>query len=343
MTNNNLQAFGYVGLETPPAGHVIGRVIEQHREQYSVITEQGEVAAQLKGSFVYEAVTRADLPCVGDFVVLLFNDSGPSLITKVLSRRTVFSRFDAFNHGYAHVKGNREQMVATNFDYVFILTSLNRDFNIGRILRYLTQTRKSGGEAVVILTKADLVEDYTHQVTEVNIAAPEVNVHVISSHTGVGLDALARYLQPGKTIVFLGMSGVGKSSLLNAMMGEEVMAVKETRKEDAAKGRHTTTHRQILQLPSGALVMDTPGMRELGLVDAEESISDGFADVEALFIQCRFTDCRHKSEPGCAVQSAIKENTLTPFRWEQYQKQQREIRYAENRAAFLQRKTSKQK
>ena len=290
----------------------------------------------LKGSFVHEAVTRNDLPCIGDFVFLQHNHSGISLITKLLPRHSRFSRLDNSGHGYAHIKANREQIVAANFDYVFIVTSLNRDFRVNRILRYLTQARASGATPVVILTKADLCDNFTHQVTEVNLAAPDIAVHAISSHTGFGLEALTKYLQPGKTIVFLGMSGVGKSSLLNALAGEDIMTVRETReKVDISKGRHTTTHRQLLMLPCGAMVIDTPGMRELGLYDADESISIGFADIEELFTQCRFRDCTHNNEPGCAVLTALKNNTLPHSRWEQYQTQKREDSYFDDKTAFM--------
>jgi ribosome biogenesis GTPase len=345
----DLKQYGYIETETLPHGLIPGRIMEFRRNQYSVITEFGEVDAVLKGSFVYDAVIRADLPCVGDFVLLQYNDSGASRITQILPRRSKFSRSDFSGHGFAHIKANREQIVAVNFDYVFIVTSLNRDFNVNRILRYLTQTRGSGltvpsggcspthpgVQPVVILTKADLCEDFSAQVLEVKEAAPDVPVHAVSNHTGFGLDALETYLQPGKTVVFLGMSGVGKSSLLNVLAGEDIMDVKKTRREDASKGSHTTTHRQLLMLHSGAMVIDTPGMRELGLYDAEESISAGFADVEELFMRCRFRDCGHQNEPGCAVQSAINDGALSRSRWEQYLTQKREDRYVDDKTAFM--------
>jgi ribosome biogenesis GTPase len=341
MSSNSLEAYGY--SETPPEGAIPGRITEHQRDHYIVMTAHGKITARLKGSFIHEAAVRTDLPCVGDFVYLQYNDSGPSMIARILPRRSKFSRWDGFGHGYAHIKGNREQMVAANFDYVFILTSLNRDYNIGRILRYLTQTWASGAAPVIILTKSDIIEDPAPYLTELETAAPGVDVHAVSAHTGQGLESLSTYLQPGKTIVFMGMSGVGKSSLLNTLMGKDVMLVKETRKEDAAKGQHTTTHRQLFMLPCGAMVIDTPGMRELGLLDdgnLDEVISAGFADVEGLFEQCRFSDCRHVSEPNCAVREAIKNGTLPPGRWEQYQKQQREIKYSTDRAAYRRENTA---
>jgi len=338
----DLKQYGYTGTDTPVGGLLPGRVIEQQRDRYSVITEQGEVTAELKGTFVYDAIVRADLPCVGDFVLISYNATGASLITGLLPRRSKFSRFDGAGHAYAHIKANREQLVAANFDYVFILTSLNQDFNVSRIMRYLTQTRQSGGEPVVLLTKADLTDDHRGELERVRLIAPGVPVHAVSSYTGLGLDAINEYLQPGKTIVFLGMSGVGKSSLLNALMAREVMSVRAIR-EDDGRGRHTTTHRQLFMLPSGAMVIDTPGMRELGLFGSDEGISEGFSDVEALFTQCRFSNCRHNSEPGCAIIDAIENGGISQERWVNYQKLRRESLYTEDKAAAMREKFARNK
>jgi ribosome biogenesis GTPase len=320
----DLKQYGYMETEPLSEGLIPGRIVEFRRKQYSVVTQYGEVDAVLKGSFAHDAAVRADMPCVGDFVTLQYNPSGVSRIAGLLPRRSKFSRADFSGHGFAHIKANREQIVAVNFDYVFIVTSLNRDFRVNRILRYLTQARTSKATPVVILTKADLCEDFSAQAAEVRQAAPGVAVHAVSSHTGLGMDALDEYLQPGKTVVFLGMSGVGKSSLLNALSGEDLMEVRATRKEDTSKGGHTTTHRQLFMMPCGAMVIDTPGMREIGLYDAEDSISESFSDVEELSSQCRFNDCGHNSEPGCAVQAALADGSLSQPRWAQYQVQKRE-------------------
>jgi len=331
----DLKQYGYKETTPIPDGLIPGRVTEFRRDTYSVMTELGEVNAVLKGSFLYEAEIRADLPCVGDFVLLEHNDSGNSRIFELLPRFSKFSRSDSSGHGFAHIKANREQIVAVNFDYVFIVTSLNRDFRINRILRYLTQAKSSGAEPVVVLTKADLTDDFRPQVEEVRAAAPDIPVHAVSSYTGFGFDTLSPYLKPAKTIVCLGMSGVGKSSLLNSLADENLMQVKATRKEDASKGAHTTTHRQLIMLPSGAMMIDTPGMRELGLYDADESIGAVFSDIEELFGDCRFGDCGHDSEPGCAVQEALADGRLSLSRWEQYQSQMREDRYIEDKTAFM--------
>ena len=331
----DLKTYGYTQTTPTPPGLIPGRVTELQRERYTVITERGEVTAMLKGAFSHNAELRDDLPCVGDFVLLQYNETGVSLIAELLPRRTKFSRSDFLGHKKGYVKTAYEQVVAANFDYVFILTSLNRDFRVNRIMRYLTQAQTGGGLAVVILTKADAAEDFDSQIAEVKEAAPDVPVHAVSSHTGFGLSALDEYLQPAKTVAFLGMSGVGKSSLLNALMGQETMKVNETRKEDESKGRHTTTHRQLFMLPSGAMVIDTPGMRELGLYDAEEGITAVFSNVEELFANCKFSNCRHETEPGCAVKAAIADDSLSQEQWERYLAQKRETRFVDDKAAYM--------
>jgi ribosome biogenesis GTPase len=225
--------------------------------------------------------------------------------------------------------------VAANFDYVFIMQSLNLDFNPKRLERYLTLAWQSGATPVILLTKADLVEDYWDYLTQVERVAPGVNAHVVSAHTGYGLLRLNAYLQPGKTVVFLGSSGVGKSSLVNALAGQEIMAVSEIR-EDDSKGRHTTTHRQLIRLQSGVMIIDTPGMRELGMWEVSEGLSDAFSDVESFLGRCRFSDCKHEREPGCAIRAAIETGELDISRWESYRKLKEE---AVDKAEMLRRKS----
>ncbi|WP_042473286.1 ribosome small subunit-dependent GTPase A [Bacillus ndiopicus] len=329
----DLKTYGYTEIETIPDGLLPGRVMELRRERFTVITEHGEVTAVLKGTFYHSVETRVDFPCVGDFVLLHYNENGDSLIVTVLPRRSKFSRADYSGHAVGYAKTIREQVVATNFDYVFILSSLNWDFNVSRIVRYLTQARKSSGQPVVILTKADLVEDYNSALTEVTQSIPDVPVHAICSHTGAGLNELNPYLMPGKTVVFLGMSGVGKSSLLNALMEQDIMKVQAIR-EDDSRGRHTTTHRQLFMLPSGAMVIDTPGMRELGLFEADEGIRASFTDVEDLFQKCRFKDCHHQTEPGCAILAALADGSLPLERWKQYVAQQHENKYVRGKTSY---------
>ena len=268
-----------------------------------------------------------DFPTAGDFIMIQYIENGDSQIIATLPRRTYFSRREPG-------PVPRDQAVAANFDYVFIMQSLNMDFNPKRLERYLTLAWQSGATPVILLTKADLVEDYWDYLTQVERVAAGVNTHVVSAHTGYGLNRLNAYLQPGKTVVFLGSSGVGKSSLVNALAGEEIMAVSDIR-EDDSKGRHTTTHRQLIRLSSGVMIIDTPGMRELGMWDVSEGLTDAFSDVEAFVGRCRFSDCRHKTEPGCAIKAAIDTGALDIARWESYCKLKEE---AVDKAEMLRRK-----
>jgi ribosome biogenesis GTPase len=330
----NLKDYGYTGVEVPEEGLIPGRVIELRRELYTCACEYGEVPAVIKGSFAHRTGGRVEFPTVGDFVFLKYNESGSSSVVQVLPRRSKFSRTDFSGHLAGYAKNIQEQVVAANFDYVFIISSLNQDFNPNRISRYLTAARNSGGFPVLILTKADLCADFSVQVKTARDLARELPVIPLSSLNGFGLENLGEYLKPGKTIVFLGSSGVGKSSLLNALAGKELMTVKEIRKDDG-RGRHTTTHRQMFRLPSGALIIDTPGMRELGLWDAGEGIGEIFSGVETLFARCRFSNCTHTAEPGCAVLAALELGALSRDQWEQYLLQKREAAFVKDRSVYL--------
>ena len=288
---------------------ITARVTAVHRERYQLSTAEGACYGRLKTKEYF--LDQAQFPTAGDYVTVRFLENGDSQILATQPRKTVFTR-------RAPGPVPMEQAVAANFDYVCILQSLNHDFSPKRLERYLTLSWQSGATPVILLTKADLVEDYWDYLTRIERAAG-VNVHVVSARTGYGLPRLNAYLQPGKTVVFLGSSGVGKSSLVNALAGEELMAVSEIR-EDDSKGRHTTTHRQLITLPSGVSIIDTPGMRELGMWEAEKGLSDAFADVEAFLGKCRFSDCAHLYEPGCAIQHALATKQLDPARWASYQK-----------------------
>lgn len=298
--------YGYTGNE---AG-IVARITSVHRERFGIAGSFGEGFARLKAKEYYAG--EEIFPTVGDFVTIDYIENGDSRILATLPRKTVFTRREPGPIP-------REQAVAANFDYVFILQSLNHDFNPRRLERYLTLSWQSGATPVILLTKADLTEDYWEYLTQVERVAPGVNTHVVSARTGQGLARLNAYLQPGKTVVFLGSSGVGKSSLVNALAGKELMAVSEIR-EDDSKGRHTTTHRQLLLLRDRAMVIDTPGMREIGMWDVSEGLGDAFADVERFIGKCRFSDCKHETEPGCAIKRAIDAGELDISRWESYQK-----------------------
>jgi len=320
----NIYDYGIVpNTENLPG--IPARVTAVHKERYEIVCGHGMTHARLKTKEYY--VDTRDFPTTGDFVMINYVPNGDSQIIATLPRRTFFSRREPGPIP-------RDQAVAANFDYVFIMQSLNMDFNPKRLERYLTLAWQSGAVPVILLTKADLVEDYWDYLTAVERVATGVNIHVVSAYTGHGLQRLNAYLQPGKTVVFLGSSGVGKSSLVNALAGEEIMAVNGIREEDS-KGRHTTTHRQLIRLQSGVMIIDTPGMRELGMWDVSEGLSDAFADVEAFLGKCRFSDCRHEREPGCAIKAAIAEGELDIHRWESYRKLKEE---AVDREEMLRRK-----
>ena len=305
----NLKDYGYVPNTERTAG-IPARITAVHKERYAIVCEYGETYARLKTREYY--VDTQDFPTTGDFVMVNYIENGDSQITATLPRRTYFSRREPGPIP-------RDQAVAANFDYVFIMQSLNQDFNARRLERYLTLAWQSGAVPVVVLTKADLTGEYEGYLRAVERVAAGVAVHVVSARTGYGLEGLAEYLMPGKTIVFLGSSGVGKSSLLNALAGEEIMSVGGIR-EDDSKGRHTTTHRQLLMLRGGFMIIDTPGMRELGMWDVSEGLGEAFEDVEQFFGRCRFRDCRHDREPGCAIKAAIAAGELDTSRWESYKK-----------------------
>ena len=305
----NINDYGMVpNCENLPG--IPARITAQYKERYEIVCQHGITHARLKTKEYY--VDTQSFPTTGDFVMINYIDNGDSQIIATLPRRTFFSRREPGPIP-------RDQAVAANFDYVFIMQSLNLDFNPKRLERYLTLAWQSGATPVILLTKADLIDDYWDYLTQVERVATGVNTHVVSAHTGYGLQRLNAYLQPGKTVVFLGSSGVGKSSLVNALAGEEMMAVSSIR-EDDSKGRHTTTHRQLIRLQSGVMIIDTPGMRELGMWDVSEGLGDAFADVEAFIGKCRFSDCKHETEPGCAIKTAIDSGELDSSRWESYRK-----------------------
>ena len=307
----NIEEYGITAEMTEQsAGGIPARVTAVHKERYEIVCAHGETHARLKTREYF--VDGEAFPTTGDFVLVDYNPSGDSQIVTTLPRKTFFSRRDP-------TPGRGEQAVAANFDYVFILQSLNLDFNPKRLERYLTLAWQSGATPVILLTKADLAADYSEYLRAVERVAAGVDTHVVSAHTGYGLERLKVYLQPGKTLVFLGSSGVGKSSLVNALAGETIMTVNGIR-EDDSKGRHTTTHRQLIRLNCGAMIIDTPGMRELGMWEVSEGLSDAFADVEQFLGRCRFSDCTHNAEPGCAIRAAIAQGELELSRWESYRK-----------------------
>ncbi len=320
-----LEAYGFDKSFHQNYDGTPARVIAVHKERYKLICKNGECYGRLKTKEYY--MESEDFPTAGDFVIINYNPVGDSMIVKTLPRRTVFLRKDPDPN-------KAEQAVAANFDYVFIMQSLNHDFNVKRLERYLTLAWQSGAQPVVVLTKADLVDDFSDQMRTIELCTVGVPVHAVSSQTGYGIDELNVYLSPKKTVVFLGSSGVGKSSLVNALASEEIMTTNGIR-EDDSKGRHTTTHRELIMLKSGAMIIDTPGMRSLGMWDVSEGMGNAFADVEHLLGGCKFTNCRHESEPGCAIKEAIESGELTRERWESYLALKKEARYSDDKDAFL--------
>ncbi len=316
-------------------GLIPARIISIQKETYKLISERGENNGKLKGSVFYQDIELKTYPSVGDFVLIKANNQGEDIIYRVLDRRSSFSRANPSLP--SKISGASAQMVATNFDYVFVMASLNHDFNLRRLERYLAAAWYSGGVPVVILTKADLCEDYEEKLVQTEAIAPGIGVHAISSHTGQGLEELNQYLKPGKTLVFMGSSGIGKSSLVNSLAREDLMKVNIIR-EDDSKGHHTTTYRQLFALESGAMIIDTPGMRELGIWSADEGVSEVFSDIEELIASCRFHDCSHRTEPGCAVKKALAEGTLTKSRFQSYLKLEKEARYTAKKAAMFEKR-----
>ncbi len=297
---------------------VVGRVISQSKELYRVITQDAELFAEVSGKFRYDAKRLSNFPAVGDFVMLdrSHGDNGNGIISHVLTRKSVFER-------KAAGQSNEAQVVAANIDIVFICSALNNDYNLRRLERYLSIAWSSGALPVVVLTKSDICEDTEEKLAEVSAVAIGADVLITSGMVPDTLTKLRAYLQNGVTAAFIGSSGVGKSTLINALVGDERLRTAEIRGDD--KGRHTTTRRELILLPQGGIVIDTPGMREIGVDSAD--IAKAFADIDALTAQCRFHDCTHKSEPGCAVIAAIEKGQLDAKRLESYFKLKKEVRY----------------
>lgn len=295
-----------------------GRVLIEFNYIYRVCTEAGEFDAVLAGRVKHRASSRGELPAVGDWVVVRKKpgeDRGT--IVEVLPRRSRFSRRMAGQI-------TNEQVVAANVDIVFVVMALDADFSVRRLERYLLMARESGADPVVLLTKPDLADDVAVRVAETVAASGNVPVHVINPKSGEGLESLAPYLGAARTGALLGSSGVGKSTIINRLAGSDIQRTREVRESDS-KGRHTTTHRELVRLPGGGLLIDTPGMRELQLWDAGEAVSETFEDIEALAASCRFADCRHRGEPRCAVKAAVEAGHLLAARLASYLKLQDEL------------------
>lgn len=315
----NEQAKQWIELGYEPA-----RVTQEHKGMYTLLSMQGEVRGTISGKMNYEAFSREHYPAVGDWVMCQVRASEENATIHTLLPRT--SKFSRKIAGTT----TEEQIIATNIDTVFLVNAMNKDLNVRRIERYLLMAWESGANPVIVLSKADLCENVAERVNEVETVALGVPIIVISSETGEGLDDLSPYLGVGETVALLGSSGAGKSTLVNRLYGEEIQKVKEIR-EDDDKGKHTTTHRELFLLPQGGLLIDTPGMRELQLWNTNDGLSESFQDIEALADLCKFRDCQHEDEPGCAVREAIESGELTEERYGSYKKLQRELAYLERK------------
>ena len=327
----SIRDWGYDGPAVLDKGAIPARVLGTWGDYYRIVCDKGEGIARKKASAylkrrvednapyhkrrVEDNAPCQEIPTTGDFVALHWNPHGESRILATLPRTSKFER------AAAGASGRRAQTIAVNFDTLFFLMSLNQNFSIRRLERYLSLGRATGADVVVLLTKSDLLGTDSGGATpflaDAVACAGDVPVFAISSKTGDGLDQLAPYVIPRRTLAFIGSSGVGKSSLVNALAGEELMPTLEVRDWDS-KGRHTTTERELIRLPSGAFVIDTPGMREIGMWEADTGIADSFVDIESLVAGCRFSDCRHDTEPGCAIKAALASGKLSEERWLAY-------------------------
>ena len=337
MTKNILSKFGYEKyceestVTAVPSGLTAARVVAQHKSSWQVVTADGEYSADLSGKYRFALDEKGGYPAVGDYVLIQVAQTNDlAVIHELLPRKTLFRRFDSWN-------ASGVQIVAANFDTVFVCMSLNKDYNIARLERYLVMAKESGAAIAVVLTKADLCPDVDLQREICQAVAGNVPVFAVNAVDCDGMAQLAPYFAAGQTVVALGSSGVGKSSLVNSLFGREIMKVAAIR-EDDSHGRHTTVHRQIVRLPGGGLYLDTPGMRELGLVDAAESVAEVFDDITELADSCRFSDCSHEREPGCAVRAALQSGELQEKRYLRYLKYRQELSYQDNPESHLAKK-----
>src|SRR6056297_2250575 len=324
----------------------VARITSQQKNYYKIINEQGEQPGILRKVLLHDVTERSDLPAVGDWVALIkAENSDDWLIDGVLERKSKLSRIAAGTPGAFTAQNGKnhyakldkgEQILCANIDIAFIVTSLNQDFNLRRLERYLAMVWDGGIIPVILLTKADLCTtvEIEERVEELSTIAYGVPYHVLSSIDGTGLEQLDEYLQSNQTMVLIGSSGVGKSTLINAILGYDKMRVKEiTHYKD--KGQHTTTHKEMILMDQGGIIIDTPGMRELRLTGEEGGLKNAFGDVleeiEALSHNCKFRDCQHEAEPGCAVKKALETGELSQERWDSYQKLLREIKFQEKK------------
>lgn len=311
----------------------LARVSAQYRDLYKIITTEGEIMAALSGNSYFKS-SKDNFPVVGDWVIYnRYNKDSNGLIKKVLTRKSQISRNQAG-------KKESEQIIAANIDLVFIVTSLNQDFNPRRLERYMTIAWDSGAKPVIILNKSDLCENIGYYKDEINNIAFKTEFIVTSCVNKEGIEEISKILNPDKTAVLVGSSGVGKSSIINLLLEEKRQDIKDIRVDDA-RGRHTTTNRELFLVPSGGVIIDTPGMREIQLWVDENSLDNVFSEIDQLAVDCKFNDCTHTHEPGCAVKNAIKEGKLSEGRLNNYFKMKKEIEYQKLKEKYNAKKANK--
>jgi ribosome biogenesis GTPase / thiamine phosphate phosphatase len=319
-----------------------GRIALEYNQFYRVYTAAGEILAETTGKLRYEAASRAELPAVGDWVALKKRpDQEHARIHAILPRTSCFTR-------KVVDRKTEEQVVGANIDTLLLVTSLNQDFKPRRLERYVAVAIESGARPVLLLSKSDLCEDLDDKLAALTALAEHAPIHAISAKEGIGLEALAPYFVAGQTVAILGSSGVGKSTLVNYLFGSDRQKVKEIRANDG-EGMHATRHRELIVLPSGGLVpgglvLDTPGMRELQLWETDEGMDQVFGDVEALIAACRFSNCQHETEPGCAVRAALNDGSLETGRYDNYVRLQDELAHlAQRQESYAAMKERKQR
>ncbi len=334
MNFNNLKKYGWDDFfemqfeKYSKDDFTAGRVAIENKSNYLLYTEFGEMAAELSGKFHYNNEDAGSYPAVGDWVVIRpIPKEKKAVIEFVLERKNKFSRKEAFNDEDGETN---EQILSANIDYVFIMSSLNMEMNIRRIERYLTLALENNVTPVIILTKTDLCDNIEEKISEVRTIALNTEILALSAFKKTGIEELRIYFEGNKTISFVGSSGVGKSTLINYLCGETVMDVSDIA-QYKDRGRHTTSHRELIVLPTGGLIIDTPGMRQMRLWEGSRGLSETFQDIEKYIGMCKFTDCKHETEPGCAIKKAIDDGEFDEERFNNYLKLQREIIHFENR------------